>query len=610
MTFQSLKENLSKPPILSKPVPGISLSIFISISDSAVSSVLLQELKDDLRIIYFVSHALQGAELRYQKIEKAALALIISARKLRPYFQGFPVVVKTDLPLRQVLQKPDLAGRMVSWVVELSEFGISFEKKGQVKTQTLIDFVNEMSPDEKSEELEYEAIIAGLRLAIEMGVQSIRIMTDSQIVSRQIQGEYQANDAQLAKYLVKAQNLMKQVAKVQINHVPREENTRADILSKLASTKKPGNNKSVIHEVLNSPSIENEEVMAIPMVIDQDWMGRIKLCLEAEGADLLLFTKDQIREASHYTLLGDQLYRRGVGVPLLRCVSKEEDGIIMFEVHEGVCASHVGGRSLAAKVLRAGFYWPTLRSDCMECAKKCVKCQMYADLHRAPPETLSSMSSSWPFAMWGVDILGPFSPAEMGIEMRFASVEHPQSNGQVESANKVILNGVKKCLAEAKGLWVDELIIVIWAYNTTPQSTTGETPFKLTYGVDAMIPVEVQDVTFRVSTYNEEHNDMNRLVDLNLADETQAEVRLRQAVVKQRSERRYNTRVVPRQMEAGDLVLRSKTRGPDDSKLSPNWEGPYRIRRELGQGAYHLEELSGRRIPRAWNAQHLRYYYN
>ncbi|XP_057425769.1 uncharacterized protein LOC130719147 [Lotus japonicus] len=93
---------------------------------------------------------------------------------------------------------------------------------------------------------EYEAIIAGLRLAIEMGVQSIRIKTDSQIVSRQIQGEYQAKDAQLAKYLVKAQNLMKQVPKVQINHVPREENTMADILSKLASTKKPGNNKSVI----------------------------------------------------------------------------------------------------------------------------------------------------------------------------------------------------------------------------------------------------------------------------------------------------------------------------------------------------------------------------
>ncbi|XP_057436319.1 uncharacterized protein LOC130728766 [Lotus japonicus] len=334
--FQSLKEHLSSPPVLSKPMPGISLSMLISISDNAVSSVLLQEIKGDVEIIYFVSHALQGAEVRYQKIEKAALALIISARKLRPYFQGFPVVVKTDLPLRQVLQKLDLAGRMVSWAVELSEFGITFEKKGAIKAQVLVDFVNEMYHEDNSEagewslsvdgssnvkgsgagiilegprgvtieqslkfdfkasnnQVEYEAIITGLKLAIEMGVKNITIKTDSQIVSRQIQGEYQAKDAQLAKYLVKAQGLIKQIGEVQINHVPRDENTRADILSKLASTKKPGNNKSVIQEVLNSPSIEADEVMALPAVASLDWMGRIKKCLEAEGAELAMFTKD------------------------------------------------------------------------------------------------------------------------------------------------------------------------------------------------------------------------------------------------------------------------------------------------------------------------------
>ncbi|XP_057443228.1 uncharacterized protein LOC130735146 [Lotus japonicus] len=341
--FQSLKEHLSSPPVLSKPIPGISLSMLISISDNAVSSVLLQEVKGDVKIIYFVSHALQGAEVRYQKIEKAALALIIYARKLRPYFQGFPV-------------------------------------KGAIKAQVLVDFVNEMYHEDYNEAGEWSLSVdgssnvkgsgAGLKLAIEMGVKSLLIKTDSQIVARQIQGEYQAKDAQLAKYLVKAQGLIKQIGEVQLNHVPREKNTRADILSKLASTKKPGNNKSVIQEVLNSPSIEADEVMAVPVVACLDWMGRVKKCLEAEGAELAMFTKDQIREASHYTLLGDQLYRRGVGVPLLRCVSKEDAERIMFEVHEGVCASHIGGRSLAAKVLRAGFYWPTLRSDCMDYVKK------------------------------------------------------------------------------------------------------------------------------------------------------------------------------------------------------------------------------------------------
>ncbi|XP_057456689.1 uncharacterized protein LOC130747692 [Lotus japonicus] len=363
--------------------------------------------------------------------------------------------------------------------------------------------------------------------------------------------------------------------KFQVNHVPREENTRADILSKLASTKKPGNNKSVIQETLKGPSVKEDDVMMVTGGATLDWMDRIRMCLEADGSDLALFSKDQIREASRYTMMGGQLYRRGVGVPLLRCVSKEDAERIMFEVHEGVCASHIGGRSLASKVLRARFYWPTLKGDCMEYVKKCEKCQVFADLHRAPPEVLSSMSSSWPFAMWGVDILGPFSRkvrdfcAEMRIENRFASVEHPQSNGQVEAANKVILNGVKKRLGEAKGLWADELITVVWAYNTTPQSTTGETPFKLAYGVDAMIPVEIQDMTFRVATYKENQNRENVLVDLNLADEVKAEVRLRETAVKQRSERRYNTRVVPRSMKVGDLVLRRKAKGPTDSKLTP-----------------------------------------
>ncbi|XP_057418373.1 uncharacterized protein LOC130712562 [Lotus japonicus] len=324
--------------------------------------------------------------------------------------------------------------------VKGSGAGVILEGSGGVTIEQSLKFDFKAS----NNQAEYEAIIAGLRLTIEMGVQNIRIKTDSQIVSRQIQGEYQAKDAQWAKYLVKAQNLMKQVDKVQINHVPREKNTRADILSKLASTKKPGNNKSVIHEVLNSQSVENDEIMAIPMAIDQDWMGRIKLCLEAKGTVLLMFTKDQIREASHHTLLGDQLYRRGVGVPLLRCVSKEEAERIMFEVHEGVCASHIGGRSLAAKVLRVGFYWPTLRSDCMEYAKKCEKCQIYADLHRAPPEVLSSMSSSWPFAMWGIDILGPFTPAGSQVKFVLVAVDYFTKWIEAESLAKITVEKVKK----------------------------------------------------------------------------------------------------------------------------------------------------------------------
>ncbi|XP_016192043.1 uncharacterized protein K02A2.6-like [Arachis ipaensis] len=81
----------------------------------------------------------------------------------------------------------------------------------------------------------------------------------------------------------------------------------------------------------------------------------------------------------------------------------------------------------------------------------------------------------------------------LGIKQKFSSVEHPQTNGQVEAANKVVLLGLKKRLDNKKGAWADELASVLWSYRTTEQSSTRETPFRLTYGVDAMIPVEIGD---------------------------------------------------------------------------------------------------------------------
>lgn len=114
------------------------------------------------------------------------------------------------------------------------------------------------------------------------------------------------------------------------------------------------------------------------------------------------------KDAARYTIVADKLYRRGVSSPLLRCLAKEQAEYVMTEIHEGICGSHIGGRAVAAKVIRAGYYWPTLTSDCMNLVKRCDKCQQFADLHRAPPEVLHSITSPWPFNMWGADIIGPF----------------------------------------------------------------------------------------------------------------------------------------------------------------------------------------------------------
>ena len=102
--------------------------------------------------IYFVSKVLQGPEVRYQALENAALAVVFSARRLRHYFQSFTVVVMTDMPIRKVLQKPDVAERMVRWAVELSEFDIQYEPRGPIKGQVYADFMVELSSGDAHQE--------------------------------------------------------------------------------------------------------------------------------------------------------------------------------------------------------------------------------------------------------------------------------------------------------------------------------------------------------------------------------------------------------------------------------------------------------------------------
>jgi len=108
--FVKLKEYLANPPVLGKPVADVPLCLYFTITDRAISSVIVQDQEQVQRPIYFVSKVLQGPEEHYQAIEKAALAVVFTAWRLRHYFQIFIVIVVTDLPIRKVLQKSDIAG--------------------------------------------------------------------------------------------------------------------------------------------------------------------------------------------------------------------------------------------------------------------------------------------------------------------------------------------------------------------------------------------------------------------------------------------------------------------------------------------------------------------
>jgi len=107
----------------------------------------VQEQDQVQKPIYFVSKVLLGPEIRYQVIENAALAIVFTARRFHHYFQSFTMIVMTEFPICKVLQKPDIAGQMVCWAIELSEFNVLYEPRGPIRSQMYVDFVVELSSE-------------------------------------------------------------------------------------------------------------------------------------------------------------------------------------------------------------------------------------------------------------------------------------------------------------------------------------------------------------------------------------------------------------------------------------------------------------------------------
>ena len=118
--------------------------VYLTVSDRAVSAVLIREEDKVQWPVYYVSKALFDAKTRYPKIERLSLALVMSARKLRPYFQAYPIVVRTRHPIEKALQKRT-SSRMAIWSQELGEYGVEFQPRTAIKGQALADFVAEFT---------------------------------------------------------------------------------------------------------------------------------------------------------------------------------------------------------------------------------------------------------------------------------------------------------------------------------------------------------------------------------------------------------------------------------------------------------------------------------
>ncbi|XP_072084437.1 uncharacterized protein [Arachis hypogaea] len=378
---------------------------------------------------------------------------------------------------------------------------------------------------------EYEALLGGLVLAREVGATRLEVCSDSQVVTVQVNGSYKARDSLLQKYLERVKELSKQFEEVTVQHVPRERNARADLLSKLASTKPGTDNRSLIQGITKEPAVALHLTKISPSWMDPitDFLENGKLPLDEKEA------KAVRREAAKYTIIQDQLFKKGLSQPLLKCLHPDQTDYVLREVHEGCCGHHIGGKALARKLIRAGYYWPTMMNDSKE---------FVITRFGIPEIVISDNSTQFTDKKFAEFLTG------LGIKQKFSSVEHPQTNGQVESANKIILLGLKKRLDSKKGAWADELASVLWSYRTTEQSSIGETPFRLTYGVKAVIPVEIGELSPQLLLAGVEE-----AVDKDLVDEVRKMAHLSEEALKQRIALRYNTKVLRREFEERDLIL-------------------------------------------------------
>ena len=162
---------------------------------------------------------------------------------------------------------------------------------------------------------------------------------------------------------------------------------------------------------------------------------------------------------------------------------------------------------------------------------------------------------------------------ELGITNRYSTPAYPQGNGQAEAVNKVIVRGLKKRLDDAKGKWVEELPHVLWTYRTTPRKSTEETPFSMTYGAEAVIPLETGFLTTRTSSFNPKNNDEQLTRSLDLIEEKRENAMVQLAYYQQKLKQSYDANVKLRPLAPGDLVLRKVVgvaKNQSWGKLGPN----------------------------------------
>ncbi|XP_058192075.1 uncharacterized protein LOC131309461 [Rhododendron vialii] len=541
-SLAKLKEYLSSASLLVKPKEFKTLYLYLAVSAHAVSSALVRQEGADEKPIYFTSKTLFSAQTRNLPLEKLALALVSAVRKLLHYFQSHPITVLTEHPFKAFFRKADLSNRVSKWAVKLANFDISFEPRTAIKGQVLADFIAELTPADTvalnaptpPDVAERSSVTmpwhlfqgetwrlnvngasnsngAGVEVvlvspSIAMKVTNLVVYCDSQLIVNQVLSDYEARDPRMLKYQATTAELISQFRNFSIEQINREHNAHADALAGLASASTASEFRTINFGSISRPSFEpTPEVLNVEL--GPSWMDEIVAFLK------------------HDTLPTEK---------------KEA-----YQLHSGSCGCYSGGRSLCQRAMSQGYFWKNMKKDCEEVVRRCRPCQLFG----VPYAIVSDNGTQFV----GKNLTNLC--AEFGIHFFNSTPAYPQGNGQAEATNKTVCASIKRRLNSKRGKWAEELPRVLWAYRSTPRRSTGQTPFSMAFGMEAVIPLESKFPTLRTETFYPKTNDDAMAQELILAEEKRDDARLHLAEYQQQVAKGYNRSVRVKKFKPDDLVL-------------------------------------------------------
>jgi len=385
------------------------------------------------------------------------------------------------------------------------------------------------------------------------------------------------------------------------------------------------------------------------------------------------WTKEERRKvrvnSRQFVVVGHRLFRRGSDGILRRCVSKTEVEAILIACHDSACGGHFSGQLTGQKILRAGYFWPTLFKDAHDYVRKCDACQRYArdDLRMEMPLHVSLPLI--PFEKWGIDYVGEIHPQsskgmkyivvateyltkwaeakavktdtaehaatfmyeniisrfgvpkilvsdrgthflndliremteKFKIDHRKTTPYHPQTNGQTERVNGILVSILRKTVIDSKRDWDTKLTAALWAYRTTYKVTTRATPFSLVYGLEATLPIEYEVESLRVAVstrLTESQSLRNRLTDLEALDEGRRMAAQHIEAIQRRRKITFDKRHKRRALTPGMMVMIQDARKLEfPAKFNAVWLGPYLVYEVFPNNSIQLETLNGELFP-------------